>query len=674
MVFMVAPLTESPFVAPAAEEPDARSKPAAWRLHLALPGVLVGVLSFQAGGFFPAATAWLAALLAVGLALRVLIAERPFEGWSWALAAATAAIALFAVWTLASASWSDAPFRAAVEFDRALAYGLTLCLLGSFARRDGDLERLLRWVALVIALVAAAALATWLLPGWFPSEPGKDAQRLAFPLTYWNALGILCSVGFVLSLHLTAGGRQPVAVRLAGAGACPLLLTALYFTFSRGAIVAAMLGTVVYVALAHSRRLLTASLAVVPPTTLAVGAAYGTDSLTTARAAIDNPDAQRLAWVLGFSAIAAVVLRGVAVLGDRRLDGIRISRRRRRRLLACVAASVAAVLLVVSLAADVPQRLDSARRTFVSDAPSPATGRVRDRLTRVNSSGRYKIWRVAGDVFAAHPLLGTGAGTFALQWEQQRRAGTEVVDAHFLGLEILSELGVAGLLMLLVGLGIPLAIALQRLIGRERQAHAAFLAAALALLAHAEIDWDWEMPALFVWFFGAAGVVCSGRRRGARSAALGRPLRIVAALGCVVVALMPVSVALSERELRRANSAFARGDCSAAIDAALASLERFGARPEPFELLGYCDLRGGRPDLAIGAMGAARRRDPRNWTYAYGDAIALAIAGRDPLSALGEARRRNPRSRLPRELVAAFKRKDASRWRQVAANARIPVR
>jgi hypothetical protein len=177
-----------------------------------------------------------------------------------------------------------------------------------------------------------------------------------------------------------------------------------------------------------------------------------------------------------------------------------------------------------------------------------------------------------------------------------------------------------------------------------------------------------------VWFMGAAGVICASHQRAARDAVPRRSARVVASLGCLVLALMPASVALSERGLDRATSAFERGDCSAAIDGALASLERFGARPEPFELLGYCDLRAGRPDLATGAMAAARRRDPDNWIYAYGEAISLAIAGRDPLPALDEARRRNPRARLPRELAAAFAREDASRWRQVAANAHIPVR
>jgi ABC-type Mn2+/Zn2+ transport system permease subunit len=53
-----------------------------------------------------------------------------------------------------------------------------------------------------------------------------------------------------------------------------------------------------------------------------------------------------------------------------------------------------------------------------------------------------------------------------------------------------------GLLLLAVALVTPLAIAARRLRGPERHAYAGFLAAAAALLVHAGVDWDWEMPAL----------------------------------------------------------------------------------------------------------------------------------------------------------------------------------
>ena len=71
-----------------------------------------------------------------------------------------------------------------------------------------------------------------------------------------------------------------------------------------------------------------------------------------------------------------------------------------------------------------------------------------------------------------------------------------------------AELGWIGVVLLAVALAVPLVVAAVRL----RRARAAtptraFLAAGIALLVHAAVDWDWEMPALFVWFFGAAGVV-----------------------------------------------------------------------------------------------------------------------------------------------------------------------
>ena len=79
------------------------------------------------------------------------MASRPFDGWSPALALASGALALLAIWTLASAAWSDAPVRALTEFDRTLLYALVLVLTGSAVARVGDLAVLLRWTAAAFA-------------------------------------------------------------------------------------------------------------------------------------------------------------------------------------------------------------------------------------------------------------------------------------------------------------------------------------------------------------------------------------------------------------------------------------------------------------------------------------------------------------------------------------------
>jgi hypothetical protein len=119
--------------------------------------------------------------------------------------------------------------------------------------------------------------------------------------------------------------------------------------------------------------------------------------------------------------------------------------------------------------------------------------------------------------------------------------------------------------------------------------------------------------------------------------------------------------------------AFHRGDCTAAVDAALASTDRLSVRPEPFEVLGWCDVRAGQGRLALAAMTAAHDRDPHNWAYVYGLAVSRALAGLDPRPLAREASRLNPRDPLAR----AFARRTAAtntraRWRSIAQRALAP--
>ena len=97
-----------------------------------------------------------------------------------------------------------------------------------------------------------------------------------------------------------------------------------------------------------------------------------------------------------------------------------------------------------------------------------------------------------------------------------------------------------------------------------------------------------------------------------------------------------------------------------------------GVRPEPFELVGYCDLRAGQSRLAVRAMESARTRDPHDWQYAYGLAIAQAFNGEDPRRMAALARRLNPQEPLARDLDEALRRSGPGRWPRVAARARIP--
>jgi hypothetical protein len=615
-------------------------------------------------------------VLALVLVGRVTLARRPFEGWSPALALASGALGLLAAWTLVSATWSDAAARALSEFDRTLLYGLVLVLTGSVAARVGDLATVLRWVAAAFAALALAGLLTRLLPETFPISSGFLPERVSFPLTYWNAMGVACALGAVLVLHLTASGRENTIIRVIAAGLLPPIAVTLYLTFSRGAIWVLPLGLVLYVLLAQPRGLLTGLPAAGIPAAIAVKVAYGNELL--ARADYDTSAAaasqgRHVFVVVLACALGAAALRGAALVLDRRLEAIEIEADNRRFLRLALSGGLVIALLLGALAADAPQRLADFRATFSEGRYMDYSEDLRTRLTSAVDNGRIDNWRVALDGFDASPLHGTGAGTYRITWDAERPAPPiKVNDGHSLYLEMLSELGVIGLALLLVALVTPLVAGAARLSGPERHAHGAFLAAAVMLLAHAAIDWDWEMPALFVWFFGAGGVVLSAREP--RLGELGRTPRIAAALAVLLLALTPALFAYSQGPLDRALSAFARRDCGVAIDAALTAGERFGTRPEPWMVLGYCDARLGQFELARRAMDAARSRDPDNWQYAYGQAIVYGVSGGDPRPYAEAALRLNPLDPLARSLVRELRAaKTEARRREITRRAGIPL-
>ncbi|MEA2281188.1 MAG: hypothetical protein QOK21_1795 [Solirubrobacteraceae bacterium] len=653
------------------------------RVRVPLPTIAAGVagaltvwLGFRAGGFFPGTVGMATLLMLLILVLRISIANRPFVGWSRLVAVAAAALAAFAAWTLVSSAWSHAPARALIEFDRTLLYLLVLIVCGSVARRPGALGSTLRWTAMAIVVICAAGTLTRVLPGTFPAPESIAPQRLSGPLTYWNALGILSGTGVILLAHLTVSRDELAAVRVAAAAALPLVAVTLLFTFSRGAMAATLLGLVAYVVLALPRGLLVGLLTAGIPAATATSKAYAAEQLAHVDYANAAGQAQgrSVLLVLIVSMVAATVLRTFGLLADRRIDAIHLPDRWRRPVLGAATGLVVVALVVTAVAIDLPGRLSDARNSFTRGGLLTVTTDSRQRLTQLGNNGRLANWRVARDAFEAHPFNGTGAGTYRLDWERDRPLLFQVVNAHSLYLEVLAELGLPGLLLLAIALGALLLAGVLGLRGPERRAHAAFVAASLGLLVHAGVDWDWQMPAVFVWFVAAGAVAAASSGRASRAATLGRVPRIVASLACLLLAVTPFTIAASEGPLESATAALLRGDCPLAVDRAITSLDRLSVRPEAYEVLGYCDARGGRGGLAISAMRAAESRDPDNWQYAYGLAVVQSLAGADPRAAAARAHALNPREPLARDLDRALSGTERrTRWRRIAAGSRIPV-
>jgi hypothetical protein len=637
-----------------------------------LPGLATLWLGFRAGGFFPEPVAIAALVLLVILVLRITLARRPFGGWSLALGLASSALACFGVLILASVAWSDVPGRAILEFDRTLLYLLVLTLTGSFAARRGDLSLMLRWTAVAFWAIALAGLITRLAPGTFPTEGGVLPERVSFPLTYWNAMGIACALGVVLTIHLTAAESEPRWLRVLGAALLGPVAVTLYLTFSRGAIWVLPAGLVLYALLARPRGLITALPAAVLPAAIAVKVAYGAEIL--ARVGYDSaaaaPEARRVGLVLLACSVAAAGLRAAALPLDERLRRVEFPRALRLGF-------VGALVLVVAVgffAADAPRRISDARETFSQGRYLKGSRDLRTRLTSAVDNGRIDNWRVALDGFNSSPLHGTGAGTYALTWVRYRPPPPQhMLDGHSLYLETMSEFGIPGLVLIVLVLGTLLAGGVMRLRGPERHAAGAMLAAGTMLAIHAGVDWDWEMPALFVWLFGAGGVALAAREGAERMGALGRMPRVAAGLAVLVLAITPWLIWRSQAPLERAQDEFGAGNCAAAINDALTATERFGVRPEPWEVLAYCDARAGEYELATRAMDAAHSRDPHNWEYVYGQAIMAGVSGRDPRPLAAQALRLNPLEPLTRTLVRDLARaKTAARRREVTRRAGLP--
>src|SRR5215218_3411374 len=512
-------------------------------LLIGLLGVLTAYLGFEQGGFFAGATGAAAFLVAIALVLRITLADDPLAGFGAGAVLAGAALAGLAIWTLLSQSWSDAPARALLEFNRVLLYLMVLVVMATVPRTPRRLSAGLWAFAAAATAICLAALASRVMPDLVSAPLDIQSDRLSWPLTYWNALGLLATLAIVACTHLASSEREPALARVVGAAAVPGLAVALYFTFSRGAIATAIVALAVYLVLARSRGLLSGSIAVVPATAIAVSVAYGADLLAKENptAPIAAGQADRVAWVTVLAMVAAGALRALLLALDARLTRVTVSPGSRRAVLGGGAALAVIGALVLAVALDAPSSIERQYDRFVEGRTIESGGDLRDRLTTPANNGRLDGWRV-------------------------------MVDAHSLYLETLSDLGLVGMVLLGAALLMVLGAFVLRARGPDRAIYAALTAMAVAWLIHAGLDWDWEMPAVTLWLFALGGLALGARRRDRppTSARFRAPL----AVAWIVVAVAPLLLMLSASRLDGASDALASGpDCRAARAKALDSLD-----------------------------------------------------------------------------------------------------
>ncbi len=625
---------------------------------LAVAGI-VFLIAYDNGGFGESARDTFGIVLFWALVLAVGIGLWPLAGVTPAAVVTGLLLASFAVLNLASIAWAVSAEGAYESFARVVVYlGIFVVALVAATRRS--LRTWTNGLALGIAAISVLALVSRLFPDLVGNGDiirllPSAANRLSYPIGYWNGLGIFAALGIPLLLGIAAGERTPLVRGLALAPV-PVIASVIYLTSSRGAVATAAAGLIAFFVLTAKRWAAAAAMLLT-----GLGSAAAVWVLVDRRELVDHPFHSALAEDQGHS--AALIIAGICVLTALAYGiGARLvpSDLRLRPYFGWVLVTAAVALAAVGIAAAHPVRQFDAFRQPPDTVSTQ--GSVQTHLLSANGSGRWQLWASAFDEFRTKPLLGRGAGSYEAWWAQHGTLSTFVQDAHSLYLETLGELGIVGFLLLFAAFAtgfVAAVIRVFRVAGEDRVLPAAATAAVFAYLVGAGIDWMWELTAVAGVAFVCLGLAIgpaaapastsrgSGgeeRPRASRRGALG--LRIAGlAAGCLLICVLAVPL-LAGFRLTASQDAAARGDTRSAIADALdaKSIQPWAA--SPYLQLALVDEVAGALKPARRWIGDAVARDPsdwRLWLIKYRIEIKLGELGPARRS-FDRARSLNPRS------------------------------
>lgn len=417
--------------------------------------------AFAHGGYDRRSWAASTVIVVCGIAVTVL-ARGPTRPGRWAIATLAAAVMLSG-WTFLSAIWSDDPAASVREGERTVLYVAAVFALVVGSRRLAARRMVLLTAASALLVVGYGLFATF-LPAGRRIPDAYEGFLLAKPIGYANAIGVVAAIGVLLALGVAASD-EPTWLRSAAAASLCVFAPALYLTESRAAWLGLALGLAVALVLSPDRlRLAALGLGIALGPLLAIWLARQFDL-------VGNTDGSH-------GRVFVAVVLALAVSTAALVPALQHAFRRR-----AVVRAAAALFAVVAVGA-------------VAAAAVHGSGPAGDRAS---------YWRVALNEYGAHPLLGSGAGTFARYWGRDRPSGAgSAQDAHSLYIESLAEIGPVGLALVAALFLVPLAAGFRS----RRHPHAAVATGALVVyLVHAGLDWDWELPAVTLFALACAGAL-----------------------------------------------------------------------------------------------------------------------------------------------------------------------
>ncbi|HET7510343.1 MAG TPA: O-antigen ligase family protein [Solirubrobacterales bacterium] len=596
----------------------------------------------------------LVGMLALGAAGRATLG-RPFY---WA----TGLIGALALFSAFSSLWSGSVELSVTEADRVLVYLGFFVSAFLIAQTDQRRQRFAEGIGISLIGIAVVGLASRLAPHLIELGPGPGSNtRLGYPLGYWNANGLAFGIGTAFALWLSRRSLN-APLRWLAVGSLPTVFLALYFTYSRGGLLALVIACGCLIALSHDRLWLLATLAIgavgAVPALLAVQARDSLANNLAGQATVDQ-GATVLLYLLAGTVLALVLfalLRGLERRNDR-LTGRALAISRDPGVLKWIAVALAVIGIGGAIAVG-GRAWDQFTSSDVQFPSNP-----REHFGDLSGAGRGEFFRVALDAFGEEPIIGHGAGTYRFSWDQLRHTPQTVLDAHSLYLEPLAELGIVGGLLVLGLVGTLLWAgfgAWRGASGPRRELHAVLLAAALAFAVGAAIDWFWEIAAVGAIFFLATGALVAARcgqlaALRAQGDGQGEQRRFgltVAGLAVAwVTALALIGPLLVDREIDSSNSAAADGNLPVAVDRAetARSIEPWAATP--YLQLGLLAESQGDYATATARLSQAIEREDHNWQLYYLRARVQHEAGDEAAAKanLAEAQRLNPEEQCLRE-------------------------
>jgi O-antigen ligase len=464
--------------------------------------------------------------------------------------------------TALSISWSVAPSDSWLEANRTLSYAATFAGAIALVRLVGS-----RWRSVIAGLlIATVVLSAYAVLGHVIPESldaGDSYARLQAPFDYWNAVGLTAALGIAPCLWLGARREGHGVLNALAAPALTLLLVALVLSYSRGAVLAAVIGTALWFVLVPLRLRAFALLAIAGVPAAAVIAwtlkqpALADDNVAlAARSAAGHR--------LGLLLLAALVVSFAAALVVRFTAERHPLAARRRRGLSIAVACLLALIPVGGVAA-----LAHSSRGFFGEIShgwheltTPNGAQPGNSASRLTSGGSMQAlyWHYAIEVFDTNPGLGAGAGAYPVAKQRFQRIPAEADNAHGYVFQTLADLGIAGLVLSLLAAAFWCVSAVRATGPHRARAPGAGAAERIGLLTlvavvvtftvHSAIDWTWFVPGDAVIALLCAGWV-AGRGAPAVRQAPGRLSLTRLAHSPLAAAVAAAAIALAPSRRRR---------------------------------------------------------------------------------------------------------------------------